>query len=78
MNPGVGRVAPLSGVIGSRIRIAICANLFCAVGLVVVLTLSTLSTGVDLGTDTNSLTHFGERHLRADTENFANDLVTDS
>lgn len=78
MNPRVGRVPALGRVISSGIRRTIGIDLVLAVRLVVVLAMTAVQTGVYLGTNTNTLTKFCERHLGTHADNLPNDLVADS
>lgn len=48
-----------------------------AVGLVLVLALTAVKARVDLGTDTDALAGLGESDLGADTEDLADDFVSD-
>lgn len=77
VDAAVGRVTTLSVDTSVEVRSTISVNLVLAVGLVVILALTALEARIHLSTSTDAVANLGQRHLVADTDNLADNLVTD-
>lgn len=78
MHSAVGRVTTLGLESGVKVISAIGVNLVLAVGLVVILALTAVHTGPNLGTGADTVSNLGESDLVAYTEDLADNLVADS